>query len=264
MRNRTLLFAISSVLFIFTIGSPEKQMTDQEKIDQKSMENYLGTAEIISVRELPEGRTGPWQVRLKDKKIEMRAIFKHINNPRPALFLAGSYKYEIAAYELDKLLHLNIIPPVVEREINGVKGSLQVYIENFMRESERKRADIEPLNPVAFQNIMELIKIFENLTYCKHDSMDIFIQKKDWKVWRVDFHEAFSPLSKLFPDWELSSCPEEFYQNFLKLDENKVHERLKPYLNNEEIAALLARKKLIMERLKQVLKEKEMKSLPSP
>ena len=34
-----------------------------------------------------------------------------------------SYKAEIAAYELDKLLTLDMVPPAVERVLQGIKGS---------------------------------------------------------------------------------------------------------------------------------------------
>lgn len=40
-----------------------------------------------------------------------------------------SYKSEIAAYELDKLLTLNMVPPAVEREVDGQKGAAIMWVE---------------------------------------------------------------------------------------------------------------------------------------
>jgi len=42
----------------------------------------------------------------------------------------------------------------------------------------------------------------------------------------------------------------------MKLDDNEVKARLKPYLNDEEIKALFERKKAIINRIKQLIQEK--------
>jgi hypothetical protein len=42
---------------------------------------------------------------------------------------AESYKSEIAAYELDKLLGMRMVPPAVEREINGETGAAVMWLD---------------------------------------------------------------------------------------------------------------------------------------
>ena len=232
-------------------------MTHQEILKQKEMENYLRTAEIISVKiDLEGGRTEAWKINLNDGKIARRGIFKYINRARPAL-LPDSYKYEIAAYELDKLLSLNIVPPVVERELKGQEGSLQLLIEGCITENERKRRNIKPPDLKSFQNALEVINIFENLVYNERiDPDDILIHRENWKVWGVDFSRAFAPASELIPGYEITRCSKKLFQNLLKWDSNVVKTKLKPYLNDEEIEALLKRKNIIVEKIKQLIKEK--------
>jgi len=41
-----------------------------------------------------------------------------------------SYKAEIAAYRLDRLLELHMVPPIVERELDGRTGAAVMWIEN--------------------------------------------------------------------------------------------------------------------------------------
>ena len=41
-----------------------------------------------------------------------------------------SYKAEIAAYRLDRLLDLHMVPPIVERELDGRTGAAVMWIEN--------------------------------------------------------------------------------------------------------------------------------------
>jgi hypothetical protein len=45
---------------------------------------------------------------------------------------------EVAAYELDKILELDIVPPVVEREFEGQPGSLQLWVHNCRTYTEMK------------------------------------------------------------------------------------------------------------------------------
>ena len=43
-----------------------------------------------------------------------------------------SYKSEIAAYELDKLLKMDMVPPTVERQIDGSNGAAQQWVEHVV------------------------------------------------------------------------------------------------------------------------------------
>ncbi len=219
------------------------------------MEHYLLTAKIVSVRKnIIGGKTGPWLIDLTDGKVTHRGFFKHIHRPRPTP-LPDSYQYEIAAYELDKLLDFNVVPPVVEREIEARKGSLQLFLEDCITERDRKLIKLEPPDPKSFQNSLDELRIFENLVFNKCSNMDdTRIHKKSWKVCRVDFSEAFGPSPDLVPDCEISYCSERIFRNLQGLDAGTVQARLSPYLSGEEIKALLDRKDRICEKIKQLQK----------
>lgn len=222
------------------------------------MENFLRTAKIVSVQRRPEaGRTGPWLIALDDGKTQRQGHFKHMNRPRPSL-LPDSYKYELAAYELDKLLDLNIVPPVVEREIDGTEGSLQIFVEGCIKERESRRRELEPPDPVRFQNTLEEINIFENLVYEEEcfDESDTLIHLDDWKVCRVDFSMAFSPVAGLIPGCKINRCSRKLYKKLLEWKNDQVKAKLGPYLNEEEIQGLLQRKNIILEKIEQLIKEK--------
>lgn len=247
-------------LGIFYYG--ESQTVNQDEIKQENIENYLKTAQVG-----PEGwqevgrRTESWIVGLDDGKIKQKGFFKVTDRPRPHM-LPDSYKNEIAAYEIAKLLGLHIVPPVVEREINDKIGSLSLYLEGFIREDQRRRKDIEPPDSKRFKETLEEVRVFENLTYsralCQQRALDdIFImQEENWKIWRVDFSEAFAPLSELIPDCEITCCSRRLFQRLQKLDSNVVKNKLSPYLNDGEIGALLKRKGLIVEKIQKLIEEK--------
>jgi len=204
------------------------------------------------------GRTGPWLITLDKGPVRQRAVFRHVDRPRPHP-TPDSYKYDIAAYELTKLLGLELVPPVVEREVEGRPGSLQVYLEpsNCIREKDRKRKKLEPPDPLAFSNAVAEVNVFENLTYDEcQDADDLYIHTENWRVCRVDFSEAFAPFNEFLPGCEITVCSRKLYDGLVKLDEQTVRPALSRFLSDEEIGALLARKDLIVAKIKALIAEK--------
>ena len=124
------------------------------------LEDYLRNAGIGTIiRGAQRGRTEPWTIILDDGQVIKRSIFKYVDRRRPSP-LPDSYLYEIAAYELSKLLGLDIVPPVVERQIDETKGSLQAFVENSVTEAARRRNGPEPPDPLRFKDALESGKSF--------------------------------------------------------------------------------------------------------
>jgi hypothetical protein len=261
MKNKKAL-AVLILTFFFsgTWFQSKSHAVSQENAKQKELESYLRTAKIVSKRRAG-GRGENWIISLDDGKTARYGFFKLLNQTRPAL-ITDSYKYGIAAYELDKLLDLNLVPPVVEREIEGRKGSLQIFIEGALNESVRRMKKIKPPEAEKFKNTMEDLSVFENLTYspsfCGERELDdiLIMDKEDWKVWRVDFSEAFAPSPELIPACEITGCSKKLCQNLINLEDKVIKVKLKPYLNDEEMSMLLKRKKLVIEKIKKLAEEK--------
>jgi len=238
-------------------GWPQARPSAEGAGEQEEQERFLLQARVVEVdKNRVGGRTAPWIVTLDDGKTRQRALFKHVDSRRPQA-TPDSYKYELAAYELAKLLGVGMVPPVVERKISGQKGSLQVFLENCLREKERQRKKIEPPDSGSFADALEEVRVFENLIYdaCL-DADDIWIHRDTWKVWRVDFSEAFSPYPELLQDCAITRCSRKLYQGLRKVDDGTVASSLKPYLNEAEINALLQRKSLIIGIIRKLIEEK--------
>ncbi|NIO47954.1 MAG: hypothetical protein GTN73_00730 [Candidatus Aminicenantes bacterium] len=269
MKNKkALIIMIFICFFSGTWVQSKSQAVTQENAKQKKLENFLRTAKIVSKRRAG-GRGENWIISLDDGKISRYGFFKLLDATRPDALIPDSYKYGIAAYELDKLLDLNLIPPVVEREIEGRKGSLQIFIEGALNESVRRMKNIKPPDPEKFKNTMEDLSVFENLTYspsfCGERELDdiLIMHKKDWKVWRVDFSEAFAPSPELIPECEITGCSKKLCQNLIKLEDEKIKAKLEHYLNDEEMSMLLKRKELIIEKIKKLIEKKAEESILS-
>ena len=104
------------------------QFLPEEIAQRPALEEFLRTAEIVRFEEIGEGVTKPYRLYLKKDGVELKAAWK---NPKGMQlgFLEG-WQYEIAAYRLDKLLGLNMIPPAVERDFQGKPGALVLWADN--------------------------------------------------------------------------------------------------------------------------------------
>lgn len=136
-----------------------------------------------------------------------------------------------------------------------MKGSLQIMVEGCVSERDRLVSKSEPPDPQAFENKMEELNVFENLTCCPRDPKDVLVHRSTWKVCRVDFMEAFDTLVEFLPDAEISRCSRRLYQG-LQLDPNIIETAMKPYLTPKEIKALLDRRTLILDKLQSLIKDK--------
>jgi hypothetical protein len=257
MRNKAILaFFILLFLCSCSWSQSHSEKVSQKEMDQSELEHFLRTAEITLIEKgkIP-GRTNAWKITLFDGKQEKQAHFKFVSFNRPTP-IADSYTYELAAYELDKLLDLGRIPPVVYREIDGVMGSLQIRIENCIPLDFKQQKNLSPPDAEAFQNSLEELNVFENLVYCERKELDdVLIEQESWKVFRVDFGEAFNPTPKLIPDQKITRCSKKLFENLIKLEDKVIESKLKELLNEDEASTLLQRKGLIIKTIQTLIQE---------
>ena len=95
---------------------------------EPAIEEALRTAAIDKIDAVPVGVTKPKRAFFASNGIVASATWKALR-PGRRLGYYESYKSEIAAYELDKLLGMHMVPPVVERSIEGETGALVFWLE---------------------------------------------------------------------------------------------------------------------------------------
>ncbi len=233
-------------------------------MNPQETELYLKTAPVLRIKKSEVvGRTDPWTITLDDGKTVRRGVFKYINRRRQAdTLLADSFKYEVAAYALSRHLGLEIVPPVVEREIDGIPGSLQIFVENAITETDRRAKKIEPPDPETFLTATQVARVFENLVAnACDDTDDTFVQDGTWKIFRIDFSEAFRAEPKLMPGCEFTRITRSLYEKLRGWDDQKIFDLMAPYLNPDETKALNTRRILILQRIDRLIREKGEKAV---
>jgi len=148
-------------------GVPLPMWNDEELVE------FLRTAEVIEKKQLGEGVNRPLKVLLERGGVQMHAIFREVNEEIDRVELAGKrlrffrdkYIFECAAYELSRLVGIDSVPPAIVRRLDGRRGSLQVWVEDAMTESKRRKRSIKPPDVQRWNRQIQTMRLWDNLVH---------------------------------------------------------------------------------------------------
>jgi hypothetical protein len=254
---------IMGVCFLLAFQFTQEEITDREK-----WEDFLKTAEIVGEKQLGTGDSAPapWRLSLEKDGISGSAIWK---NPEGQIrgFLEG-WKWEIAAYRLDKYLKLNMVPPTVEREFQGNRGCLQLWVtaEMDMRKKTREKIQTPSHKIFSMNRAIYLQRAFDNLiaNYDRHEGN--ILLTKDWRMILIDHSRSFGTSEEFttelintenFKDGPriMKSLPRAFVESLKLLDVESMKEIVENYLSDEEIEAVLIRRDLILDEIARLIEK---------
>ena len=194
-------FLVPLLLLPSLFSQPAKTFTAEE------METFLKKAPIKSQKGAKKGITGTTRATLSDGTLthdasiqtidEQKAKFEALNGTE--YNFQDSYKLNIAAYRLGRLLRLDVMMPVpVERSFNGKPGSNTWWIENIqMDEVDRLKKKIEAPNKDRWSRQYLITKVFDQLIYNMDRNATNMLYDKGWRLWMIDHSRAFRRHTKL-------------------------------------------------------------------
>jgi len=222
-------------------------------LNDDQLEEFLATAEIVATEEVGTGVTKPLRVTLERDGISVRALYKGVSTPisgnsqrrRQLIEKSDRYQHEVAAYKLDRLLDLNLVPVTVERSVNGNPGALQFWVNDMISLLEKNEQNVRadgycPINPQY-----NLMYVFDSLILnTDRTQQNVTFTRDDWMLVLIDHSRAFRLSRKLPADF--SNFPiqvgDEMARRLERLDQETLTTALGEYLDREQIRALLARR----------------------
>ncbi|MBN2409587.1 MAG: hypothetical protein JXE07_07595 [Candidatus Aminicenantes bacterium] len=247
---------------------PVRLFGEQEStlLSKEGVRRFLLTAEVIKSEEIGKGLTHPWRLTLTDGDMTHDASFQDVNiRTREAGFAGGgreinfadSYHYNIASYELARLLGIDdMVPVTVEREWQGKKGSLSWWVDVKMDEEERLTKGLLPPDTHAWNIQMHKVFLFSQLIYDTDRNVQNILISEDWKIWIIDFTRAYRTVRKLQDEKMLIKCERTLLERLRALARDDVTRAVGNHLTKWEIDALLARRELIVSRFDTLIAEK--------
>ncbi len=233
---------------------------------QDEILGFLTSAEERSVTVLSRGITGAKRLTLERGETAARVIFhdvdryeqklKRLPNGRTVMYLRDSYKSQIAAYRLGRLLGMQNVPPTVLRVSGSATGSAQLWIEKAMTEDIRLSEGLEPPDHNLWNQSLADMQVFDNLINNIDRNQGNMLVDSFGNLWLIDHTRAFGQ-DKVLPLPEMiSRCSNSMLQAIRSLNEETVRKELAPLLSRVEIKALWHRRARVLKRIEQQLASK--------
>jgi hypothetical protein len=174
------------------------------------IEQCLPDAKVAKLEEVPIGVTKPSRAILQDSTCARAFAWKPL---RPGMYSGywESYKSEIAAYEVDKLLGLNMVPIAVPK-------------------------------PPAWPMQLVRMKMFDCLVGNTDRNKGNMLIDEAWNLYLIDHSRGFVKARRLPNASVFQNVDRALWQRMLTLDEATLKEHLGQWLDGAQIRSILERR----------------------
>ncbi len=210
------------------VGSRPSMMSPED------LQRMLETGEIVSQQEDAADRT---IVKVSDGRNIVSAIFKKR--------AARGFYPDVAAYRLDRMLELDMVPVSALRVVNGVDGSLQFLPAKFSDEEKRSASGRGGGAACSILDQWDAMYVFDVLIYNEGRSqLRMLYDTADWRLILTEHDRAFSskkgrPRHLAGVSLELSAG----WQRALEeLTDERLDERFSDVLDKRRLKGLRARR----------------------
>ncbi len=223
-------------------------------LDDDALESWLAQAEIVGMEELPAGITKPRRITLRRDGVELHAIFKQLSTDFGATGSTQSlnegdrFEYEIAAYRLDRLLGLDMIPVTVPRTVNGRPGAVQFWVEGAINARQMIEAGLKPEGWCPIEPQYNLMNVFDVLVNNTDRTQENLLITREWNAVLIDHSRAFTVRQKAprLLYLEQLELPPMFAARLAALDRETLQRELGQWLHRRQIDALLKRRDALL------------------
>ena len=246
-RSRTIRVTMLVGLALL-VWVPVAHVQDGEAVSAKTwpgreaeIEKYMKTAEILGLEDIQVGVTNPEVAELAPGGPVDRFAWKALT-PGIQRGFYESYKAEIAAYELDKLLGLGMVPVKVERQIRGELGAAVMWVAPTESFKELGGTPTPPTRYLGYWTIQLIrAKMFDCLIYNRDPNEGNWLVDPAWNLMLIDHSRAFTPDDDMAHE-DMTRIDRYLWERMQQLDEPILTEALGEWLSDREIRAILERR----------------------
>ena len=207
------------------------------------------------------GVTNPEKVTLELDGVLRHAVFKRVDKNH------DSWRSEVAAYQLDKLLNLGMVPPTVARRIGGRKGCLQLWVTGVtMKKFDETFPDVE-----NWRDQVSVMWLFDDLIANIDRHLNNAMVSPDFRLMLIDNSKTFRYEKSLLNNlhgpgtgtharfWDVdydenrdrfpTRYPPHLVERLRSLTDKEIKSALKKYIWGRNRQLVLDRRQLILNRL---------------
>ena len=216
-------------------------------------EEYLRTARIERVERVPIGVTKPERGFFAPGGLAASAAVKHLPMGQRSGFWEA-YKSEIAAYQVDRLLGLDMVPVTVERRVGSDLASVQLWAEGCKHVKDVDQSACP--KPIEWAKQVCRQKVFDNLIANIDRNAGNLLVDGEWNLVLIDHSRAFAQDRMPF-EKEMTRVDRAFFERLKALDEASVMKQVRPWVLGDGTArAILKRRDKIVARFEKLVWER--------
>jgi glyoxylase-like metal-dependent hydrolase (beta-lactamase superfamily II) len=220
-------------------------------------EESLRTSDIERTTPIKTGVLGHLRAYFKPGGLAASAVIRRIQPGKQDGFFE-SYKSEIAAYKLDRMLDLNMVPPTVERRYDNRQASVQLWVENAIMLLEANKKGLRDPNAARWNQNLHRAMVFDNLVGNIDPNEGNWLFDAAWNFFKVDCTRCFTDSPKVAHDIKkMGRIDRPFFERLKALDRDAVRKEIGEYLTeNNALAAVFRRRDSIVKDLEALAKQR--------
>jgi hypothetical protein len=223
-------------------------------------ERFLLEARVVRVKGAPGGITGSYRATLRlgdvehDAHIQPHDEYKSqlVVGPTTELDFRDSWRNNVAAYRLDRMLGLGMVPVTVVRRDTAQNrlASFTWWVDDvLMLEKERHAKKLQAPDVRAWNEQMYVVRAFDQLIYNFDRNLGNLVIDREWRIWMIDHTRAFKVFGELRSEKNLAErCDSDLLRGLRALDREALRTAMKDLLSEGQVAGLLARRDHIVGR----------------
>ncbi|ACV27365.1 metallophosphoesterase [Kangiella koreensis] len=238
---------------------PVRKPLFPNQLSDQYLSQYFESANVVSEIPLEDFFSKPLKLTFEHQGLQHSVIFKYLDSD-PKLEskrkysrqdnFADRFLYDLAAYKLDRLLGLYLVPYTAPFKYKGQSGVIQYWIEDSISKTELIQNKQQLQSYCSAKDEQALMHVFDLLIHNDDRNTGNELYSLDTGyLWLIDHSRSFRN-QYMLPKYDLpplSSLSLQFEQALKSLSKQSLEEELGSLLNAKQIAALLKRRDKILE-----------------
>ncbi len=222
------------------------------------IERFLKEADVVRTKGTKKGVTDSLQATLSDGKLTHDAHIQNIDeskrefrtNQGVEFDFRDSWMFNVAAYKIDRLIGLNMIPPSISRNHRSKPSAFTWWIDDvLMDEGDKVKKKVEAPDRGYYSRQRVMMYLFDELISNTDRNQGNIIYTKDWRIWLIDHTRGFRKNTELKVPGRITRCDRQVFEALKALTRETLKSEVGKHLDDGQIKALLARRDAIVKKI---------------
>jgi len=240
-------------------GAQDAPVDRRPEYSHGEMEDLLSKGRITARKNSAKGVTDAFRVTLSDGQRTHDAQVQNVDifrdrfevTPKYTEFnFRDTYRYNVAAYRLARLIGLDNVPMSVSRMVDAKQAAVTWWIDDVaMNEGARLKMSARDRlgpNPSRTNAYIHILRVFDELIQNRDRNAGNLLWTKDWTMWMIDHTRAFRTDPALRNPKLLERCERSLFAGMQALTREAITGAMGDNLLQTEVDALIARRDSIV------------------